>query len=162
MDKFNELINQILENQSLIKMIFSGLRKKTTPYQRIEIRPLLLQGQLCYQIEYHYQKKVTHDNVDQEQCLKLCINFFKEQYKQANLFCVEGDYQILAAKPDRPKIIKKPASKVLHTLEHNQKKQYILPEDEPCDFLIRLGVMDKSGQVIQKHYAKFRQINRFS
>lgn len=161
MEKFNELIYEILGNQSLIKMIFSGLRKKTTPYQRVEIRPLLLQGQLCYQIEYHYQKKVTHDNVDQEQCLKLCESFLIEVFKQVNVFCVEGDYQILAAKPDKPRIIKKPATKSLSSLDHNQKKQYILPEDEPCDFLIRLGVMDKSGQVIQKHYAKFRQINRF-
>lgn len=161
MEKFNELINEILEKQSLIKMIFSGLRKKTTPHQRIEIRPLLLQGQLCYQIEYQYPKKVTHENVSKEQCLKLCENFLAEQYKQANLFCVEGDYQILAAKPDKPKIIKKPASKTQPSLNHNYEKQYILPDNVPCDFLIRLGVMDPSGQVIQKHYAKFRQINRF-
>ncbi|HVI41459.1 MAG TPA: SAM-dependent methyltransferase [Anaerovoracaceae bacterium] len=161
MEKFNELINKIFEEQSLIKMIFSGLRKKTTPYQRITIRPLLLQGQLCYQIEYHYQKKVTQENVSMEQCLNLCENFLTEQFKQVNLFCVEGDYQILAAKPDKPKIIRKPATKTLSSLDHNQKKQYILPDDEPCDFLIRLGVMDQSGQVIQKHYAKFRQINRF-
>ena len=31
----------------------------------------------------------------------------------------------------------------------------------PCDFLIRLGVMDKAGKVIPKHYSKFRQINRY-
>ncbi|MEL7657428.1 MAG: SAM-dependent methyltransferase [Bacillota bacterium] len=161
MDKFNELINEILENQSLIKMIFSGLRKKATPYQRIVVRPLLLQGQLCYQIEYHYEKKVTHENVNKEQCFKLCETFLADQFKQANLFCVDGDYQILAAKPDKPKIIKKPASKTLPSLDHNQQKQYILPDNEPCDFLVRLGVMDKSGKVIQKHYAKFRQINRF-
>jgi SAM-dependent methyltransferase len=46
-------------------------------------------------------------------------------------------------------------------LSHNHEKKYIIPDREPCDFLIRLGVMDLDGQVFQKHYAKFRQINRF-
>lgn len=46
-------------------------------------------------------------------------------------------------------------------LEHNQAKNYIIPDEQPCDFLIRLGVMDKNGKVFQKHYSKFRQINRY-
>ena len=46
-------------------------------------------------------------------------------------------------------------------LAHDRKKKYIIPEDVPCDFLIRLGVMDENGKVFKKHYSKFRQINRY-
>ena len=155
------LIKETSENGSLIKIVFSGLRKKSLPYQRVVIRPVLIQGELCYQAEFQYAGKVTHENLKEEQLLPFCTRMISEEFKQINLFSSEGDYQVLAAKPENPKIIKKPPTKELTTLEHNKKKQYILPDHTPCDFLIRLGVMDRTGNVIQKHYAKFRQINRF-
>src|SRR5690625_4324932 len=46
-------------------------------------------------------------------------------------------------------------------LTHNRRKQYILSEDEPHPFLVRLDVQTKDGKVRQRHYDKFRQINRF-
>ena len=46
-------------------------------------------------------------------------------------------------------------------LSHNRKKEYIIREDIPCDFLIRLGVMNEKGKVYAKKYDKFKQINRF-
>ena len=40
-------------------------------------------------------------------------------------------------------------------------KRYILKEGIPVPFLIDLGVMTKTGQVVSQRYDKFRQINRF-
>ncbi len=145
----------------MVKLSFGDLRKKSNPFKKAALRPLLLQGELCYQIEYHFPNKVTHENLKKDQCLELCRELLTEVFKQMNLFTEEADYQILASNPDRPKIIKKAATKTMPALSHNYEKQYIIPDHTPCDFLIRLGVMDQSGTVIQKHYAKFRQINRF-
>ena len=46
-------------------------------------------------------------------------------------------------------------------LTHNRKKQYIIPDDEPVDFLVALGVQDENGRIFDKKRSKFRQINRF-
>lgn len=43
----------------------------------------------------------------------------------------------------------------------NRKKNYILPENVPVPFLVRLGIMTAEGKVINAKYDKFRQINRF-
>ena len=43
----------------------------------------------------------------------------------------------------------------------NRKKKYILEEGIPVPFLIDLGVMTQNGNIINAHYDKFRQINRF-
>lgn len=161
MNKIIDLLENALENETLIKLSFGDLRKKSNPYKKAILRPLLLQGELCYQMEYYFQNKVTHENLKKEQCLELCKELITDVFKQMNLFSVDADYQILASDPDKPRIIKKAATKSMPTLSHNHEKQYIIPDHVPCDFLIRLGVMDQSGQVIQKHYAKFRQINRF-
>ena len=41
------------------------------------------------------------------------------------------------------------------------KKKYILEEGIPVPFLIDLGVMTQNGSIVNAHYDKFRQINRF-
>lgn len=161
MEKIIDLLKNTIENETLIKLSFGDLRRKSNPFKKAILRPVLLQGALCYQIEYHTQNKVTHKNLKKDQCLELCTELLTDLFKQMNLFSVDADYQILASNPDKPRILKKPATKTMPGLSHNYEKQYIIPDHIPCDFLIRLGVMDQSGQVIQKHYAKFRQINRF-
>lgn len=161
MEKIIDLLKNTIENETLIKLSFGDLRRKSNPFKKAILRPVLLQGELCYQMEYHTQNKVTHKNLKKEQCLEVCTELITDLFKQMNLFSVDADYQILASNPDKPRILKKTATKTMPGLSHNYEKQYIIPDHVPCDFLIRLGVMDQSGQVIQKHYAKFRQINRF-
>ena len=46
-------------------------------------------------------------------------------------------------------------------MEHNRTKNYILPESEPVDFLIELGVQQKNGNINKSRYDKFKQINRY-
>lgn len=46
-------------------------------------------------------------------------------------------------------------------MEHNKKKEYLLSEGVPIEFLIDLGVMDCNGKVLKNSYNKFRQINKY-
>lgn len=161
MEKIKELLESLLEQETLIKLSFGDLRKKSNPFKKASLRPVLLQDGLYYQIEYHFPNKVIHKNLDKSQCLALCAELMTDVFKQMNLFSIDADYQVLASDPDKPRIIKKAATKTMPALGHNQEKNYIIPDQIPCDFLIRLGVMDQSGKVLQRHYAKFRQINRF-
>ncbi len=102
-----------------------------------------------------------HENLTADEFSDLVLELINTSFKQANFFTVSADYQILAAKPDKPRIIEQSPSMKPQGVEHNHVKQYIIPDGNPCDFLIRLGVMNDSGQVLKKHYRKFRQINRF-
>ncbi len=161
MDKIIELITEVLDQGTLIQLSFGNLRRRSNPFKKAVLRPVMLRGELIYQIEYHYKNKVIHRNLNQEQCIDVCSELMTDVFKQMNLFSTDADYQILASDPDKPRIKKKAASKSMPPLSHNQEKKYIIPDKIPCDFLIRLGVMDQNGVVYQKHYAKFRQINRF-
>ena len=89
------------------------------------------------------------------------LRLVAEEFKQINIFTLSEDIQVLAAKADRPRITFGPATKGMPSLSHDKKKRYLIPDGQPCDFLIRLGVMDQSGKVYKRHYSKFRQINRF-
>ena len=159
--KLLSLLSDAIREETLIQAVFSGLRKKSTPYRKVTVKPVILRDSYLYQAEYHFEKKVTHENLDKEECLSLCTELMERTFKQANLFTGAADYQVLANQPDKARILKRPPSKTMGPLSHNREKQYLIPEGQPCDFLIRLGVMTADGQVHTRHYGKFRQINRF-
>lgn len=161
MDHIRKVLEQSLFEYKPVKLIFSNPRKKSLPYRKVTLRPVILQCRMMYQAEYQYEKKVIQDNLSADEVIGTCLDLVVRDFKQVNIFTEESDIQILASKPAKPRFISKPGTMKQENLEHNQAKNYIIPDETPCDFLIRLGVMDNSGKVIQKHYSKFRQINRY-
>lgn len=161
MNKLTPVFEDIFSGGRLIKMIFSDRRKKSQECQKALIRPVTIGGQLLFQVEYTWEKKVTHENLSAEKAVSRSLSLIGEQFKQINVFLEGEDMQILASKPETPRISRKTGTKKQESLAHNKKKNYIIPDGEPCDFLIRLGVMDREGRVFKKHYGKFRQINRY-
>jgi SAM-dependent methyltransferase len=161
MEKIIDILNHIVEEKSLIKMVLGSPRKKSLPYTKVVIRPITMKGDFYYQVEYHYKNKVLHENLKSEDMVAQSLDFMMMDFKQMNLFTVSEDIQILAANPGDPKILRSKPTKKEVSLEHNATKNYLIPNGVPCDFLIRLGVSDEKGKVYQKHYNKFRQINRY-
>jgi len=154
----------VFDDGQLVRMIFSNKRKKLLEYNKVTIRPVKISGALQYQVEYTFEKKVTHENLDPAAIFDKCMALVTDDFKQVNIFTTTEDIQILASKPTKPekaRITRKAATRGLPALEHNKTKQYVIPDGVPCDFLIHLGVMDESGKVIHRHYSKFRQINRY-
>ena len=161
MEELEKVLYSALFEHTLVKMIFSSPRKKSLPYKKVTLRPVLLQDKPMFQAEFHYEKKAIHENLAEDEALEACAAFILRDFKQINIFTEEEDVQLLAAKPDRPRIIRKPATLRQESLSHNHIKNYTIAEGTPCDFLIRLGVMNPQGKVFPRHYSKFRQINRF-
>jgi len=164
MNPLEKRFADVFADGQLVRMIFSNKRKKSLEYNKVTIRPVKLSGQVMYQVEYTFEKKVTHENLDAASAYTKSMELVTNDFKQVNIFTATEDIQILASKPTKPekaRITCKPATRGLPTLEHNKTKQYVIADGKPCDFLIRLGVMDENGKVIQRHYSKFRQINRY-
>ena len=168
MEKLQELFNRIFcpekedNSGNLIKIIFSAKRRKSLDLNRVTIRPLILGGQLMYQAEYTYPKKVTHANLSAGDAAEMSLSLIANDFKQVNIFLTDEEIQVLAAKPENPRITSKRTSTVSSaSLSHNRTKQYIIPDGTPCDFLIELGVMGSDGKVFPRAYSKFRQINRY-
>lgn len=125
------------------------------------MRPVSIKGEYMYQAEFHYDKKVTHQNISYFEGVSFAEKLIAEDFKQINILTETEDIQILASKPDRPHITRSQASHKKQSLQHDKQKQYILQDGKPVDFLLELGVMTSDGKVKKQHYGKFRQINRF-
>lgn len=161
MDKLKQLFENIFFEDKPVKLIFSSKRRKSLEYSKVTIKPIFSKDEPLYQAEYTFEKKVTHTNFPATAGAEFCLALIENDFKQANIFTNTRDIQILASKPENPKISENSATMTCQNFNHNRVKNYIIPDGVPCDFLIRLGVMDSSGKVFQKHYGKFRQINRY-
>lgn len=163
-DKLEQFFREVFSDASLAKVIFSGKRKKSLEYTKVMLRPLTIGGKMKYQAEYTYPKKVTHSNLEADAAIALALRLVCEDFKQVNVFTATGETQVLAAKPEMPRITRRAAAgggAIGSAAPHNRAKNYVLPAGLPCDFLIRLGIMGEDGTVFPRSYSKFRQINRY-
>ncbi|WIF95744.1 class I SAM-dependent methyltransferase [Caminicella sporogenes] len=162
MENVKKLLEKIIEEEKLIYGVLSKINKKSEKtFNKVSIKPVLVRNNIFVQFTYHYDKKVIHNNLNFVDTVRELHNLIHNYFRQVVLYTTDSDYQILISKKGKIKILKKPPSREKRDLSHNRKKNYILEENIPNPFLIKLGVMNKSGKIIAKKYDKFKQLNRF-
>ncbi|WP_312701250.1 SAM-dependent methyltransferase [Sedimentibacter sp.] len=158
----HEIVNKSIEENKFIYGVFTTPKNKMdNPYKKITMRPVNVKNKSIIQFEKFTDKQAFHENYSYDEAKEEIVNLITDGYKNINLFTSDADYQIIVSKKGSIKVTEKQPSKKQSTEEHNKKKQYIIGENEPCDFLELLGVMNKQGMVYSKKYDKFKQINKF-
>lgn len=161
MQKVIDLLEGIINDESLLTGTLSSPLDKKNPVTKVNIRPIVLQEQLHYQFTYHEATKVRHSNLSHTEAQAELLALLSSDYRQALLCSQADDYQVFINPGGKGKILTRPASKKSINTSHNRKKNYIIPTNQPCTFLTRLGIMNKQGQVLPSRMGKFKQINRF-
>ncbi len=164
MNKLLPLLSEIIAANQLAQAIISNPKRKTADgYSKVKIKPVQLKAGLMLQFEYHYARKVTHENVElNEAAVKMSDLLLGGDFKQGVVQTNEADFHILMNKKGEASILKKAPTKTEKAdAAHNRKKQYLLEEGTPVPFLVELGVMNAQGKVLAAKYDKFRQINRY-
>ena len=160
-ENMKEQFLQLLNEQSLIQATISQPRQKSNEVKRVKLKPLQLRGIYTIQIEYQYERILKHENI----ALADFNEHFEElleQFRQIHAEFTDQTVQIQLSKKNKVlwKSNKQQTAKQVN-LSHNRKKQYLLDENKPYPFLIRLGVQSPDGKVKKQKYDKFKQINRF-
>lgn len=162
MEKVFKILEDVINNEKLIYAVFSNVKKGVEKeFSKLKIKPVLIKNQRVLQFEYEYDKKVKHENLNNVQAIDIAFGLIKTYFKQAMIYTLDADYQVLMSKKGVPKVLEKAPSRNTFDMSHNRKKNYIIEENKPCNFLHALGVMTEQGKVINKKYDKFRQINRY-
>ena len=157
-------------NETLIRVILSNPSSKDGVI-KICARPVLKNKSLLFQIEEYTKTQVFHKNLtagDAGSYLtsKLSSDTSSQtaSFKNALVETKSFTANVLVSKKGTITIKKKMNTSTKQpkiSLSHNRKKKYILEEGIPVPFLIDLGVMTQNGNIVNAHYDKFRQINRF-
>lgn len=158
-------LRQILEfclDKDLERILLTNPVDAST-FSKTKIRPLLLKGELIFQAEEQRGKQAFHKNLNIDEAILYVENCLAYDFRQGEITSAKGKGTVLVSKKGKMTVKFKQQARILtrKTLEHNRKKQYLLPEGTPVPFLVDLGVMTKEGQIVHSRYDKYRQINRF-
>lgn len=166
MDELRELFQQVL-NCDLIQMILSNSRDADRA-GKVKLRPVLLKGEVWFQETLFRGTQVFHKNYAAEEMQARLMEYMSTLFRQAQIICAGQEATVLIGKKGtvtiRRKKLTEKSRQSAHEPEipsHNRVKQYILPEGQPVDFLIGLGVQTPDGRIAKARYDKFRQINRY-
>ena len=158
----NEILHNVICNKSLQKLTLS--KPEDGSILRATARLVEIKGQVFLAMETFYTNgKNSHQNISVNDAAGFVAGLFPSEYKQMNIVTANGNCEAKVSKKGKVTILNhiKQGALTEVNLEHNRKKQYIIPDNKPIDFLIALGVQDESGRIFDKKRSKFRQINRF-
>ncbi|MGI6095971.1 MAG: class I SAM-dependent methyltransferase [Lachnospiraceae bacterium] len=163
MDKIKDFLETYMD-AALHQIVISGARRQGG-ISKIKVRPVLLKGDIWYQVTETAGSKELHKNYKKEELIPyLCIQM-KQEFKQLQLETDRIRGTVLVSKKGRVTVHCKKQEKQeavsMRPLSHNRKKRYLLEEGKPVPFLIELGVMNREGKVLAPKYDKFKQLNRF-
>ncbi len=165
MDERRELFRQMLD-QDLIQIILSNT---TDPgrAEKVKVRPVFIRGQLYFQETLYLGNKVFHSNLQKEDMLERLFDYTEHCFRQVQISGRAREATVLVSKKGKVSIKCRNCSHAesqkqkTTDLSHDRRKQYILQEGQPVDFLIELGVQMQDGRIVRAKYDKFRQINRY-
>ena len=160
MNKVRELLSQ-LEGNKLYQIIISNPKGKKE-ISKVKIRPIMIKEELLFQVSEWSNNQIFHKNLDKEEMTEQIIQYLEESFGQMELSSMDLQTTVLVSKKGKVTVkTKQIKNEKQIDLSHNKSKKYILSKDEPVPFLIDLGVQTKEGKIINSHYDKFRQINRY-
>ncbi len=107
--------------------------------------------------------KAIQRNLPAERAAREVAEWIPSAYGAMNIQTGDGNCEVKVSKKGKITVIDriKRQQQAQLTLAHDQRKKYILSDEEPVDFLVELGVQDEDGRIFDKKRSKFRQINRF-
>ena len=164
---FIETVKLSFDKEVIKKLVFS--RPRSSEISKVSARLVSHRERRMLSFEYSLPgNTVSHKNVGEAE-LSPFLEELLGEYSQANLITTAGDAEWKLSKSGKEALLG--ADKLKHKLEDaatsfeaaiealDNKKNYLLSGNE--EFLIKLGISDKTGRVHDKRQGKFRQICRF-
>ena len=162
-NKMKNIVTYVTKNKILKKLVLSKSVDKDI--LRMTGRLIEIKGEVYLALEsFLSDGKAVQKNIPIADATEKIADLVPSSFKQLNIITTMGDCEVKVSKKDKITVIdkiKKDNVKETEISKNNKDKNYIIPDTEPVDFLIALGVQDKNGRIFDKKRSKFRQINRF-
>lgn len=166
MDEVKMLLQESL-NENLYQIMISGIKSgkaQQSAAAKKKIRPVLVKGQLLFQVSSYVEKQIFHENLTAAEAVDRLCEDMANDFKQMQIDTKNFAATALVSKKGKVTVKKRPhvrEESKKADLSHNRTRKYILEEGRIVPFLVDLGVQTKEGKIVSSRYDKFRQINRF-
>ena len=156
-DAINDACTQILETNTLIRVVLSGRRRNImTEFERIDIRPVQVKGSVVLQMSYSDGQAKTVKNLSVEK--EVIYNLLASGYANVLVERTTGSMSIRITKSGDA-LVHYEKKSLIQDLNHDKKKVRLLDPADP--FLLEVGITDHKGVIKPSKQDKYRQVEEF-
>jgi len=147
----------IADPSKLVRIVLSGRRRNmTVPFERIDIRPVLIKGAITLQVAQNDGRITTTKNIEAN---SFDANTYLEMgYANILVEHTEGALTIRITKKGDAQVHEEKGARE-QNLEHDRTKSRLLDASDP--FLIEVGISDAQGRVKPTKADKYLQVEEF-
>ena len=148
---------QILDTSVLVRVVLSGRRKSMeTEFERVDIRPVLIKGQVKLQLSHNDGRATTVKNIEPES--DYIFTLLNSGYSNILVEQTESSMAIRITKSGDAQIGYEKKS-LKQELTHDKKKNRLLDPSDP--FLLEVGISDHKGSIKPSKQDKYLQVEEF-
>ncbi len=153
----------VFDETNFVRAAFSGRQRgQTNPWQRLELRPVEVQGKRHLQFSFFDEKQNIVKNYAGSTAVSELNRALDLPFRN---FHIISQYEILQVNLTKKgkAIVNKRANETPQEVDlaHDRSKNTILSEGEDIPFLRAMGVMRQDGRIKANYRSKFQQINAF-
>jgi len=145
------------KSENFVRLVLSGRRRNMqTPTERIDLKPVLLKGEIKYQLAQSDGRAMTTKNYSPSEFIAL--NLLEAGFANILLEQTTGSISIRITKKGEA-LVHRTNESFEVDLSHDRAKARLLDPSDP--FLIEVGISDASGKVKASKNDKYLQVEEF-
>ena len=146
-----------LDSKTLVRIVLSGRRRNmSVPFERIDIRPVLIKDEITYQVMQNDGRLTTTKNISPKEFNPRL--YLEMGYANILVEHTSGALSIRITKKGEAQVHEEKGVRE-QNLEHDRKKVRLLDSADP--FLIEVGISDANGKVKPTRADKYLQVEEF-
>jgi len=159
--QFMSVLDTSLQQNALIKMVFSRHVGPEADLQRVDVKPLMVKEQPCLSFVYRYKTRDITRNLSLAEGVAQVAEWLASVFKTAHLLTLTDELQLEFSKKGKAMLhrSKGAQARTLPSAEHDREKKRYLALSRP--FLQDLGVTNAQHELIPAMSRKWKQINKF-
>lgn len=158
-DQYKKVISTSFESKTLISLRLLDNKSGDVDLKQIIIKPINLKSGYLLQFVFRYKTKDITKNHNLSATLDIVEKYLSDSFHQSELISTTQIQHLSRTNKNNWKIKIKEKETVTSSLDHNKKKNYLIPAE--AMYLFHLGVTNESGMIKSAMHSKYKQINRF-
>lgn len=156
-DALGEVVEILKNSENFVRLVLSGRRRNMqTPSERIDLKPVLIKGEIKYQLSQSDGRAMTTKNYSPNEFISLGL--LEAGFANIHIEEKTKSLSIRITKKGEA-LVHRSAGEFQADLSHDRNKSRLLDAADP--FLIEIGISDKSGKVKPSKNDKYLQVEEF-
>jgi SAM-dependent methyltransferase len=153
----------VLDEDVFVRAVFSGQQRgQTVPWQRVVLRPVMIKDKRHIQVSHFDARRDVTKNFSGREAAAKLDELLDLPFKNLYVQTIGREIKVQFTKKGKALVHSRQVSTGSGpSLDHDRRKDLLLPVGAPDPFLQAIGIMTREGQVRARMRNKFRQINEF-